>query len=335
MRELVVDNGTEFHSASLKNSCYTLGIEIHYSARKTPWFKGKIERFFRSLNAAVAHRSPGTTFSNVFEKDDYDPVKYSVVRFSALQEIVRRWVADVYHQKPHRSLHEAPATVWRASISGDEIQLPDDPELLAAILSRSEQRRLTHKGIELDGLLYNSPEMTELRRQLGDSIDVDIRIDDSNLGRIYVISPHDGQLLTATALAASYADGLSRWQHQVCKKYASRHLEKFDHRGWLAAKAEIAQLVADELVNKKRKMRKKAARFAAGTQSTKPVTTLALPAPRAPVAPPIPAEPLTAPDLKTTTAPRRERRFTAKTRDRLPQLIEADQRESLKDKNNG
>jgi len=66
MRELVVDNGAEFHSASLENACYSLGIEIHYSPRKTPWFKGKIERFLGTLNNATAHGVPGTTFSNIF-----------------------------------------------------------------------------------------------------------------------------------------------------------------------------------------------------------------------------------------------------------------------------
>jgi len=44
MRELVVDNGQEFHSTSFENACFSLGIEIHYSARKVAWFKGKVEQ---------------------------------------------------------------------------------------------------------------------------------------------------------------------------------------------------------------------------------------------------------------------------------------------------
>ncbi|MBV8672386.1 MAG: transposase family protein [Acidobacteriaceae bacterium] len=50
MRELVVDNGTEFHSHSLEEMCGALGIEIHYAPRQTPWFKGKVESFFRTMN---------------------------------------------------------------------------------------------------------------------------------------------------------------------------------------------------------------------------------------------------------------------------------------------
>ncbi|MDR3736464.1 MAG: hypothetical protein P4L10_13130 [Acidobacteriaceae bacterium] len=53
MRELVLDNGLEFHSESLEQVCYSPGIEMHYSARREPWFKGKIERFFGSLNTLL------------------------------------------------------------------------------------------------------------------------------------------------------------------------------------------------------------------------------------------------------------------------------------------
>src|SRR5271166_3600311 len=53
MRELVLDNGPEFHSDSLEQVCLFNGIEMHYAPRKTPWFKGKIERFFGTVNEGV------------------------------------------------------------------------------------------------------------------------------------------------------------------------------------------------------------------------------------------------------------------------------------------
>jgi putative transposase len=240
MRELVVDNGTEFHSKSLENACYSLGIEIHYSARKTPWFKGKIERFLGTLNAAIAHGNPGTTFRNIFDKEDYNPSKHAVVRWTKLQEIIRMWIVDVYHQKPHRTLKAPPAVVWRSSINPEDILLPDDPAQLDAILGRSEGRRLTHKGIELYGLLYNSPELTALRMQLGDKLDVEIRVDDGDLGHIVVFSPDKKHMFKVPALAFDYANGLSSWQHRVCKRYAARELNKYDTASWLEAKMTIA-----------------------------------------------------------------------------------------------
>ena len=82
MRELVLDNGPEFHSDSLEQVCLFNGIEMHYAPRKTPWFKGKIERFFGTLNEGVAHGTPGTSFNNILEKGDYDPAKHAIVTFS-------------------------------------------------------------------------------------------------------------------------------------------------------------------------------------------------------------------------------------------------------------
>lgn len=261
MRELVVDNGAEFHSASLENACYSLGIEIHYSARKTPWFKGKIERVLGTINRAVAHCNPGTTFCNIFEKEDYDPSKHAVVRYSVLKEIIYTWIADVYHQRPHSALDVPPAVMWKVSIKPEEILVPDDPARLDAILGRSEDRCLTHKGIELYGLLYNSPELTALRREHGDKLNVEIRVDTADLGQITVFSPDKRQIFSVPAINSAYAAGLSEWQHRVCKRFAAREYEKYTPTAWLEAKAHIAKLVEDEFMYKKQKTRTKIARY--------------------------------------------------------------------------
>lgn len=261
MQELVVDNGLEFHSEALELACFSLGIEIHYSARKTPWFKGKIERFLGTLNGSIAHGTPGTTFSNILEKDDYDPVKHAVVRLSTLRNVVRIWIADYYHQKPHRTLGQPPAVLWNGSIVPEDIALPDDMEGLDVILGRPESRILTHKGIELDGLLYNSPEMTLLRRAQGDKLPVEVRINDSNLGSIIVLSPDRSTRFTVPALRQDYASGLTRWQHKVCKRFSSGELRRYDPSGWLEAKEEITRLIQRDLTFKKQKSRSRAKRF--------------------------------------------------------------------------
>lgn len=261
MRELVVDNGPEFHSASLENACYSLGIEIHYSARKNPWFKGKIERFLGTLNRAVAHGNPGSTFQNIFDKEEYDPSKHAVVRYRILKEIACRWVADVYHQKVHRTLGVPPAVMWSNAIAPEDILVPDDPARLDAILGRSEERRLTHKGIELYGLLFNSPDLTALRRTHGDKLDVEIRVDAANLGQIVVFSPDKRQMFKVPALNYDYANGLSEWQHRVCKRFAAREMEQYCPSAWLEAKACIARLIDEEFMRKKQKTRTKIARY--------------------------------------------------------------------------
>lgn len=273
MREIVVDNGVEFHSVSMENACFSLGIEIHYSARKTPWFKGKVERFQGTLNRAVAHGNPGTTFHNIFEKDEYDPSKHAVIRYSTLKEIVFKWIADVYHQQPHRSLQMPPAVMWNTSISSEEIRVPSDTAWLDAILGRSEVRRLTHKGIELDSLFYNSHELTKLRRKLGSTIDVEVRVDNENLGSIIVFAPDRKEMFTVPAVNPAYANGLTEWQHRVCKRYAATRLAQHSPEAWLEAKMQIAQLIEQEFMHKKQSARTKVARFKESVPPAAPVVT--------------------------------------------------------------
>lgn len=252
MQELCMDNGAEFHSDSLETACLTLGIEIHYAPRKTPWFKGKIERFLGTLNSSLLHGAPGTTFSNIFEKDDYDPSKHAVVRLSTLRHIVMKWIVDVYHERPHRSLKVPPAQLWKSSVALEDIQLPDDPAQLDAILGRRVQRSLSHKGIELDGLFYNSPELTTLRRELGERLEVEICINDGDIGSITVLSPDKKRMFVAPALALSYAKGMTAWQHKVCKRHAALQLGKHDSAGWQEAKTAIAEMIHQEFSWKKK-----------------------------------------------------------------------------------
>lgn len=337
MRELVVDNGAEFHCQSLENACYSLGIEIHYSARKTPWFKGKIERFLGTLNRAIAHGNPGTTFSNIFDKEDYNPSANAVIRYSVLKEIVNMWVVDVYHQQPHRTLGAPPAVVWERTVSNEDILLPDNPAELDAIMGRSETRRLTHKGIELNGLRYNSPELTVLRRKHGDKLDVELRIDDADLGQLVVLSPDKRQMFTVPALAQEYAKGLSAWQHRVCKKFAARALEQFDPTGWLEAKATISRLIDEEFMHKKQKSRTRIARHKDNTQPSPNQADISLSAPTTatnirpqlqqqepPQAHVVP-EPLIPADIPGPEQPRPARRFKPVQRQRNPQALEAEQ----------
>jgi len=261
MRELVVDNGAEFHSVSLENACLSLGIEIHYAARKTPWFKGKIERFLGTLNTDLSNGTPGTTFAGILAREDYDPAEHAVVRYSVFKEMLYRWIVDVYHQKPHRALDTTPAVMWANSIAPEDIQLPDDPVQLDAILGESRRRRLTHKGIELEGLLYNSRELGELRYQLGEKLDVEVRVDAADLGQIFVLSPDQRQIFRVPALRADYARGLSAWQHDIIRRYARQQLAQDGTEGWLEAKERIAEMIEGEFRYKRKQTRARVARY--------------------------------------------------------------------------
>lgn len=222
MDTLVADNGMEFHSGALEGAIGRFGIVLQFCPRRKPWFKGKIERFFRTLNLGLIGNLPGKTFSGIGEKFDYDPAKHAIVGLKTLRQVILTWIVDIYHQKSHRGLGMSPATAWKENISAVNRWLPPSSLSVQAAFSRSVNRRLTHKGIELDGLLYNSDDMRALRELHGSEIAVEVRVIDDDIGSVVIVHPEENEVIRVPALDQVYAAGLTRWQHQVCKRYQRR-----------------------------------------------------------------------------------------------------------------
>jgi len=239
MTQLVVDNGWEFHSKALRNTCLSLGIEIHRAPRRTGWFKGKIERFFGTLNAGYVHKTPGTSFSNIFEKGDYNPEKYTVKTYKELHEDLYKWLVDVYHQDFHSGIDTSPDKMWTSSISQEEIYLARLPENIDIMFGKPRSRKLSHKGIRNKTLYYNSAELNDLRYRYGDNCDVDILYNDGDLGRIIVFVKGDNHSYTVPALDQEYANGLTNWQHKKIKAWLTKNKDVVDEKSLLKAKAEI------------------------------------------------------------------------------------------------
>lgn len=295
MDTLVCDNGAEFHGESLETACLTLGISIQYCPRKQPWFKGPVERLLGTLNRGVAHGVPGTTFSDILEKGDYDAAKNATMTLSTLREILHVWIVDHYHQRPHKTLGDTPAHAWKIETVGLDIPIPADPNELEAILGAIDTRRLTHKGIEINSLFYNSPEVQLISRRLGNNLDVTVRFQADNVGEIHILVPDTGMYLAVPAIDIEYARGLTLWQHKVCRRFAKRNLQgRTDVEALAEAKRRITELVLDDFERKVRRSRNRSHRFLEHRTSSPPSqsSTMAVPvpttAPQAPVSPTIP-----------------------------------------------
>ncbi|MDN2664159.1 DDE-type integrase/transposase/recombinase [Psychromonas sp. 14N.309.X.WAT.B.A12] len=87
---LVVDNGAEFWSKSLEHACQATGINIQYNPVRKPWLKPFVERFFGMINQYFLSELPGKTFSNILEKEEYNPKKDAIMRFSTFVEEFHR-----------------------------------------------------------------------------------------------------------------------------------------------------------------------------------------------------------------------------------------------------
>ncbi len=244
---LVVDNGKEFWSSDLEDACLQLGIVIQYAPVKLAWYKGTAERYFRTLNMGLLHNQPGTTFSNIFDKADYDPMKNATIDMPTLQLIVHKWIIDVYNREPHKGLKSLPYLIWEKGTEIYPPSLPASVEDLRVMTGMTAERTITRSGIEFKGIFYNDDNLNKFRRQNQADGKVKIKYDPEDLSAIYVIDTLTKKIFSVAAVNQKYTSGLTLWQHDVIKKHTREHIKaNFDMVDLCLAKDEIQRIVEDE-----------------------------------------------------------------------------------------
>lgn len=260
---LVVDNGKEFHSRDFDDACLQLGINVQHAPPYCPWYKGAMERWFGTQNTRLLHELPGTTFSDIFDRGDYDPQKHAVISLEALLELVHTWIVDIYHTDVQRGVGDIPYRRWNEAIVEWPPNLPRREEDLEVLTGRIEWRQIRPAGIELFCLRYNCPELTSIRHSLKDGEKVKLKYDPTDLSMIRVHDAKRRDYLEVPALDQEYARGLSLHQHEIIKKYARRMIsDHLDVPALCRARKRIEEIVARERITQKRLSgRQKAARF--------------------------------------------------------------------------
>jgi putative transposase len=240
---IVVDNGLEFHGDGFEDACLQLGTVISYCPVKKPWFKAIVERYFGTLNRKLLHELPGTTFSNIFEREDYDPAKNAIIGLNKLLEITHIFIIDYYSQRKHRGVNDIPARRWDAAIQEYPPALPARREDLQVLLGDVEYRTIQTDGISLFDLVYNDTILARLRTGRK-GYKFKIKYDPTDISVIYVLDPDSDKFLTVPAESQQYTKGLSLWQHKVIQRYVRRVTEeKVDVVALCRAKEKIIKII--------------------------------------------------------------------------------------------
>jgi putative transposase len=244
---LYVDNGKEFYSAAFINALKDLGISVVYCPPRQPRFKGVVERWLKEVNYNFAHLLPGSTFAKYYERGEYDSVKNSVLTLTEAKRLIYRWVLEVYHKKFHHELQTCPLEKWHELASLGTPALPRNLDALDVYLSPLEKRTLSSKGIAYSRQQYVSPELSDIRRRLG-NVNIEIRPNLDNIGHIYVLHPETNKYFVAMSTDLEYADGLSIEQDTTIRRVAREKYAALPHHdAALAAKHEILEEARDAI----------------------------------------------------------------------------------------
>ncbi|MCV4275824.1 transposase family protein [Pseudomonas capsici] len=118
-----MDNAKEFHSPILEAALRLYGCTPHWRKPYKKHMGGIIESLIGTLMTTAVHFLPGTTFSNVEDRGEYDSEAHAAMTFKEF----RSWFAGqilIYHGTVHSSLKCSPKEAWTNYFSRETGKLP-------------------------------------------------------------------------------------------------------------------------------------------------------------------------------------------------------------------
>ncbi|MGP5687075.1 Mu transposase C-terminal domain-containing protein [Psychrobacter glacincola] len=159
-KKIHVDNGSDFRAESLQKSCAFHGINLEFRPVARPEYGGHIERLIGTIMKRV-HELPGTTFSNIKEKDEYNSEKHASLTLHEFEKWFLTYITMDYHESIHSSIERSPKEQWRIGIFGEGFEsgiglppIPSDRHTLVLDFMPSALRTIQRNGTTIDGLQY-------------------------------------------------------------------------------------------------------------------------------------------------------------------------------------
>jgi putative transposase len=162
MTRIHTDNAKEFRGNLLGIATKQYGIIAERRPKGRPHYGGHVERAFRTFMHEVHNELPGTTFSNVREKLEYDAEGRAVMTIDALEKWFTLFILGVYHQSPHAGNDGLPPIVkWDRGVYGTDSEIGtgvpmrvSDEERLRLDFMPVIMATVQRYGIQIQGVHY-------------------------------------------------------------------------------------------------------------------------------------------------------------------------------------
>jgi putative transposase len=297
-----VDNGADFRSENFRQSCLMYGIHLEFRPVKQPRYGGHIERMLGTL-AREIHSLPGTTFSSIKERDEYDSDKHAALTKNEFENWLVTYICKVYHQRLHSSIGMTPARKWEIGIFGNSVQpgvgLPERPgDRMTLLLDfmPSFRRTVQTFGVSIDGLTYYAESLRPwINAQDPDNPsakrDFIFRRDPRDITMIWFFDPTIKQYFKIP-LADQSLPPMSLWEYlDVRRQLRSEGKKSVNQRQVLTAVTELRGKV-DQAKEKTRRARRQSQRRKEHEKNITPAVPIAPDKPSDVLTPPPPSPPL-------------------------------------------
>lgn len=180
---LYTDHGSDFTSTHLEQVAADLKIQWVFSQVGRPRGRGKVERFFQTVEQLFLERQPGYAPKQDWSRDSTREVKDERDACLELEEFERRfraWLLEDYHFRVQQEQDHAPQERWEED--GFLPVMPVSLEQLDLLLvTVRKKRRVQQDGIAFEGYHYIDP---TLASYVGE--DVLIRYDPADMAEIRI-----------------------------------------------------------------------------------------------------------------------------------------------------
>jgi putative transposase len=166
------DHGSDFTSRHMEQVAAELHIELIFSLVGKPRGRGRIERFFRSVEQLLLVELPGFA-------PEGNPLTPPKLTLAAFTDIFREWLLNAYHLRKHGGTGQLPQAMWESN--GFLANLPSELEQLDLLLTFAATRIVNQEGIRFNKYWYKD---LTLSAYVGET--VTIRYDPEDIAELRV-----------------------------------------------------------------------------------------------------------------------------------------------------
>lgn len=226
-----VDNGKDLIGLDMQRVCDEFGMTMVRRPVGRPVYGGQIERILGTINKQI-HNLPGSTFSTIAEKGEYDSIKNATFSLEEITQWLTEFIVNKYHNRVHHGIGMTPKQKYRLGIFGDDEHpgtgLPPIVENIQSIkiaLLPAFYRTVQKDGITLDGITYYSDVLrTWINREdeQGNKLKFKVKRDPLSIQKLYFFDPEIKDYFELH-YRKLHAPDMTLWDLYAAKRYLKEH----------------------------------------------------------------------------------------------------------------
>ena len=208
------DNGSDFTSKHMEQVAADIDMKLIFSTKGKPRGRGKMERFFGTVNELFLCHVPGNTITAPYKAK-------ATLTLEEFKKLFHAWLLSDYQCREHSEIETSPMAKWLEA--GFLPRIPDSVEQLdLLLLTVARPRQVQPDGIHFQNLRYTSPVLAPYVRE-----SVIIRYDPQDLAEIRVF--HNNRFLCRAICTQLESKTISLKELTAARNQRRKHLTKQLH----------------------------------------------------------------------------------------------------------